>query len=116
LTISSKGSFDPKRDNERRVGISSARCVTSVGAKESISELRCFPEKFSGAVLAAVRYFEKAFKPGRKESKNKSVGIQCFILFAPTMLLHIDIHNANLPRLGFDFWKKYLFFHIMVRF
>lgn len=45
----------PKRDRERRDGISSARCVVRDGAKEEIRLLRWAPENVSGLALVVLR-------------------------------------------------------------
>ena len=55
LIICSSGRLEPWRDREIRVGISSARCVTSAGAKSSISLVRCVPENTAGSEMQVFR-------------------------------------------------------------
>ena len=58
LIPSRKRSREPKRESERRVGISSERCSMRVGAKLSMIVLRCLPEKDSGLGVTELRYSE----------------------------------------------------------
>jgi hypothetical protein len=53
---SRKRSWAPKRESERRVGISSERCSRRVGAKLSMILLRWVPEKRAG--VTELRYSE----------------------------------------------------------
>jgi len=55
---SRKRSWEPNRESERRVGISSERCTRRVGAKLFIIELRWVPEKKEGFGVTEVRYSE----------------------------------------------------------
>jgi hypothetical protein len=55
---SRKRRLDPKRERERRVGISSARCSRRMGAKLSMIVFRWGPEKDPGSGAAVARYSE----------------------------------------------------------
>ena len=56
LIPSRKRNWEPKRERERSVGISSERWTRRVGAKLSIIALRRGPEKTSGVSVTEFRY------------------------------------------------------------
>jgi hypothetical protein len=51
----SRGRAGPKRERDKRLGISSERCVMSAGAKAEIRDWRCVPEKVEGVLEMEVR-------------------------------------------------------------